>query len=41
MLHLHLVGLIVGVLPNYSFTEGYWCLHWTSSIGLEAVCEIN
>lgn len=27
-------------LPNYSFTEGYWCLHWTSSIELEAVCKL-
>lgn len=41
MLYLYLLGLIVGVLPNYSFIKGYWYLHWTSSIELEAVCELN
>jgi hypothetical protein len=40
MLHLHLLGLIVGVLSNYSFIEGHWCVYWTSSIELEAVCEL-
>ena len=40
MLLLYLIGLIVGGLSNYSFTEVIWCLHWTSSIELKAVCEL-